>query len=260
VAGVNSESSLGPKNTKVEEIVLALEGAILSGELEPGAVLRQEQLSEEFAVSRTPIREALRALAALGLVTFEAHRGARVRSVSRAEIAETYLIRAELEGLAARLAAEHITPGQLAKLARAERRFAELTQLLRQAHDLDADAQALTSEWLMANDEFHDTLLEAAQAPLLAQMAASTRRLFHSHGLWWPSPTVERLYVANIEQHREILEALRLRDPKAGDLAKAHLLHARDLIDTLLQDADRAATSRTPGRSPSLIIRPRGRL
>ena len=59
------------ESTKADEIALIIEEAIVSGELPPGAVLRQEQLSERFAVSRTPVREALRRLAALGLVSFE---------------------------------------------------------------------------------------------------------------------------------------------------------------------------------------------
>ena len=63
-------------------------------------MLRQEQLSEQFAVSRTPIREALRRLAALGLVSFEPNRGVRVRTLSRQELCEAFLVRAELESLA----------------------------------------------------------------------------------------------------------------------------------------------------------------
>src|SRR5207245_3593241 len=57
-------------STKADDIALVIEEAIVSGELAPGTVLRQEQLSEQFKVSRTPIREALRRLAALGLVSF----------------------------------------------------------------------------------------------------------------------------------------------------------------------------------------------
>ena len=56
--------------TKADEIARVLENAILAGELPPGYLLRQEQLSEQFGVSRTPIREALRQIAALGLVSF----------------------------------------------------------------------------------------------------------------------------------------------------------------------------------------------
>ena len=64
--------------TKADDIALALEDDIVSGRIEAGTVLRQEQLSEQFAVSRTPIREALRRLAALGLVSFVPNRSVRV--------------------------------------------------------------------------------------------------------------------------------------------------------------------------------------
>ena len=65
------------ESTKADEIAVLIEEAIVSGELEPGSVLRQEQLSERFGVSRTPVREALRRLAALGLVSFVPNRGDR---------------------------------------------------------------------------------------------------------------------------------------------------------------------------------------
>ena len=83
--------------TKADDIALALEESIVSGEIPPGSVLRQEHLSEQFAVSRTPVREALRRLAALGLVTFEPNRGVRVRMLAREELREAFLVRAELE-------------------------------------------------------------------------------------------------------------------------------------------------------------------
>src|SRR6184192_4893144 len=97
------------ESTKADDIALVIEEAIVAGELEPGSVLRQEQLSERFGVSRTPIREALRRLAALGLVSFEPNRGVRVRALSRAELREAFLVRAELEGLATELAAPRMT-------------------------------------------------------------------------------------------------------------------------------------------------------
>jgi Transcriptional regulators len=63
-----------------------IEEAIVSGEFAPGTVLRQEQLSERFGVSRTPVREALRRVAALGLVQFVPNRGVRVRTLSHEEL------------------------------------------------------------------------------------------------------------------------------------------------------------------------------
>ena len=77
--------------TKADDIALALEEAIVSGEIPPGSTLRQEHLSDQFQVSRTPVREALRRLAALGLVTFEPNRGVRVRMLSLDDSQESVL-------------------------------------------------------------------------------------------------------------------------------------------------------------------------
>src|SRR3989440_12233548 len=118
-------------STKADEIALLLEDEIVSGAIEAGVVLRQEQLSERFGVSRTPIREALRRLAALGLVSFVPNRGVRVRLLSREELHEAFLVRAELEGLATELATPRMTADDLAALDAAEQRFAELTLELR---------------------------------------------------------------------------------------------------------------------------------
>src|SRR5918911_3134164 len=117
--------------TKADDIALVIEEAIVSGELAPGSVLRQEQLSEQLNVGRTPIREALRRLAALGLVDFVPNRGVRVRTISREELHEAFLVRAELEGLATELAATRMTPEDLEELDESEKRFAQISQDLR---------------------------------------------------------------------------------------------------------------------------------
>src|SRR5260370_25980939 len=112
--------------TKADDIALVIEEAIVAGELEPGTVLRQEQLSEQFNVSRTPIREALRRLAALGLVSFVPHRGVRVRTISREELHEAVMVRAQLEALATGVAAAQITAEDLVELEEAEQHFARV--------------------------------------------------------------------------------------------------------------------------------------
>src|SRR4051795_13053654 len=80
----------------------------LGGGVPSGTWLRQEALASEFGVSRTPIREALRKLQEAGLVELRPHRGALVRGLSPREIRDAYEVRAELEGLAAELAAARI--------------------------------------------------------------------------------------------------------------------------------------------------------
>ena len=97
--------------TKADEIAVAIEDEIISGELPPGVVLRQEQLSERFGVSRTPIREALRRLAATGLVSFTPNRGVWVRTISLDELRQAFLVRAELEALVTGLASPNMTRG-----------------------------------------------------------------------------------------------------------------------------------------------------
>ena len=114
-------------STKADDIAGILEDEIVGGAIPPGAVLRQETLSERFEVSRTPVREALRRLAALGLVSFEPNRGVRVRSISADELREAFLVRAELEALATEVATPKMTPDDLAEMDRIERRFGDLT-------------------------------------------------------------------------------------------------------------------------------------
>ena len=183
------------ETTKADDIALAIEEAIVSGELEPGTVLRQEQLSDRFAVSRTPVREALRRLAALGLVSFEANRGVRVRTVTREDLYEAFLVRAELEGLATELAAARMTEADLAELVTAEKRFHRLTEELR-AREPGRDRRTLTAEWVRANHAFHDVIYRVADAPYVERAAKNARRTFSGPAVWAPGgPEIDERYV-----------------------------------------------------------------
>ena len=164
-------------STKADDISLVIEEAIVSGELAPGTVLRQEQLSEQFDVSRTPIREALRKLAALGLVSFEPNRGVRVRTITREELREAFLVRAELESLATEAATANMTDDALDELDAAQKRFHRLTEEMR-AREPGRDRRNLTAEWVRANHAFHDVIYAAADLPLVEQLAKSARRTF----------------------------------------------------------------------------------
>ena len=119
------------ESTKADEIAYALEEAIVSGEIEPGSILRQESLSER--TRSRGLRSARRFAASRRLGSSSSCRtaGVRVRTLSREELREAFLVRAELESLATALAVPRFDEEGLAELEAAEQRFAELTAELR---------------------------------------------------------------------------------------------------------------------------------
>jgi DNA-binding GntR family transcriptional regulator len=220
---------------KADDIALALEEAIVSGEIPPGSVLRQEHLSEQFQVSRTPVREALRRLAALSLVTFEPNRGVRVRMLSRDEIREAFMARAELEGLATELATPRMTDEDLAALEEAERRFSAVTRALVEVSHAGRQDLELAREWLLANHAFHDVIYEAAQVPLIERMAKAARRTFLVKPVWATGADLDELYLKNDRQHRAIRDAIVARSPDgARVLAREHVLSSGRLLEAIL--------------------------
>ena len=222
-------------STKADDIALALERSIVSGDIAPGTVLRQEELSDRFSVSRTPIREALRRLAALGLVSFEPNRGVRVRTLSREELREAFLVRAELESLATEIAAAKMTEADLRELERAEDRFAALTDELRRGRTDDADRAELAARWVRANHAFHDIIYRVAAMPLIERLAKGSR--FSGSGVWAPADAgeLDELYRANESQHRAIIQALAARSAAgARSLAREHVLASGNLLERIL--------------------------
>jgi DNA-binding GntR family transcriptional regulator len=229
------------ESTKADEIALTIEEAIVSGELPPGAVLRQEQLSERFAVSRTPVREALRRLAALGLVSFEPNRGVRVRTLSREELREAFLVRAELESLATELAAPRMSEEDLEELEGAEAEFSHATEALRARSPDEGERWRLTSDWVRANHGFHDVIYRVADAPLVERLAKSARRSFSGHAVWAPGGSeTDALYDRNDREHRAIIAALRAANATgARALAREHVLHSYELLVHVLEQRPR---------------------
>jgi len=179
---------------------------IITLELEPLSVIDEQALKEDLGLGRTPIREALHRLAAERLVIIAPRRGMFVADISITDLAKIFEMRMVLEGFCARLAAERITPGQVAQM---EATLAALDEIPYG----DADA-------LMEIDErFHKMLYQAADNAFLAntlnRLHALSMRLWHL--------VLDRLADVQgaIEQHREITIAL-----KAGDGEKAqNLLH-----------------------------------
>src|SRR5262245_25746668 len=216
----------------VDRLAATLQARVLSGELPSGTRLRQEALAEEFGVSRTPIREALRKLQAAGLVELRPNRGALVRGLSPREIRDAYEVRAELEGLAARLAAGRIRHEQLDALHDAQREFREALErtVERRADGLDTSEDEI-ARWGLANDIFHQQIQEACGNDVLARTLAHLHRSFPRD----LSRTVLRENTAllreNVREHEEILDAIEERDGEAArELMVRHVQHAGRLV------------------------------
>lgn len=127
---------------------------ILTGEIPPGSVFSQTMLAQEIGVSTTPLREALRRLAAEGMVQLDSHRDARVTPLTAEEGRNLYVIRENLDPLAAELAATSRTPSDISKIEAALKRLTPLSN----STDLDA---------LTAHREFHRSIYLSSHNPLL---------------------------------------------------------------------------------------------
>lgn len=172
-----------------------LRQAIQQGYFEPGQKLDQHEIASLLNVSRSPVREALRTLAAEGLVKVYPHRGAVVAVLSLRELEEIFLVRAVLEGLGARLGAPKIDEERIDKLR-------STLEQLNKTSDLD--------DWLRLNREFHHTIYQADHRPRLLSLIQRLRSIAAPYiRQYITSP--EHLEAAQIG-HQRIFEACLNRD------------------------------------------------
>ena len=217
----------------VDRLATAIQARVLSGALARGARLPQGALAEEFGVSRTPVREALRKLQATGVVELVPNRGAIVRGPSARDIREAYVVRAELEGLAAELAATRISDDDLLRLREAEALFRRsVTSLIaRRRRRRSTPRWEDESAWVQANDLFHRTIFEAAANARLRAAIADLHRTFPRDLTWSALSGNSRLLEENVRQHAVILEAIERRDPAgARRLMVEHVRRAGELV------------------------------
>jgi DNA-binding GntR family transcriptional regulator len=196
-----------------------IRAAILDGSLPAGQRLKEDELAAQLDVSRTPVREALRKLAAEDLVVLEAKRGASVRSYDAAELDDLYRLRAVLEGYAARRAAERIQPKQLEALRKSCDRFRKLAER-KYVQPADLARENMT---------FHDGVLAAAEDERLAAMARSVIHLPLVYKAYvWFTPEQRR---ESARYHDEIVAALARHDgEKAARTMERHVREARDQL------------------------------
>jgi DNA-binding GntR family transcriptional regulator len=222
----------------VDRLASTIQARILSGEIPSHSRLRQATLAAEFGVSRTPVREALRKLQSTGVVVIEPHRGAVVRGTSPREVREAYLVRAELEGLAAELATVHITDDELARLHDAQdlfRRSIE-AEIERRRSGEDATVWSTGNDWERANNLFHEVIQHAGGNRRLVATIAYLHRSFPRHLTWAALSRSSHLLGENVEQHNRICAALERRDPPAARAEmSAHVRAAGELVAVLLE-------------------------
>jgi DNA-binding GntR family transcriptional regulator len=218
----------------VDRLAATLQARVLNGEIKTGTRLRQEALAREFGVSRTPIREALRQLQAIGIAQLEHNRGAVVRAPSARELREAYEVRAELEGLAAMLAASRISDEELARLRDAQQLFQRsITRLIerRRSRRRPEPNWRDDSEWVRGNDLFHQAIQEAAGNAQLLRTIADLHRNFPRALTWSALRESSQLLEENVSQHEAILDAIERGDaPAARELMIEHVRSAGDLI------------------------------
>jgi DNA-binding GntR family transcriptional regulator len=201
----------------VNQIVERIHDKIAVGELRPGDRLRQELLAEQFNVSRTPIREALRLLEAKGVISQEHRHSAVIRGPSTREVREIYQVRAELEGLAAELAAQWISDSQLQNLLDIHGKFVRSVKDLR-AYKADSNRGQrgllkASNTWIDTNNEFHALIQEASNNLRLRRVIDELYVGFISNVMYSSARGMDAHRMQqNINDHAEVLRALEKRD------------------------------------------------
>ena len=191
--------------SKSDLVTDALRELITDRQLSPGAPLRQRDLAEQFDVSYTPVREALRRLEAEGLVARDVHRGASVARTEPEELAENYRILAALEVLAGTLAVPKISDDDIA----------EIEDLYQQVAACDPGEERLAE----LNRRFHFRIYECARSPMLLLLMRLLWRSFPA------GPQAGRPHAESVHQHAQLIEALKRRDQdRVAAVIREHVL------------------------------------
>ncbi len=188
---------------------------ILEHQVPPGGKLNEIELAAALGISRTPVREALNRLGKEGFVEIFPQRGAFVIQYSPKDVHELFLIRENLEGLAAGLAAERVTDRDLTRLESCIRGFKEPYQ--------KRDVQRYARQ----DFRFHQTIVQMSDAGRLINLISTLLDQIRIFRLT-PIGLSDQMKSALIE-HQELLDALRRRDPEEADRRmRQHIRHVRD--------------------------------
>ena len=214
-----------------EQVARKLRTMLVEGRIAAGAKLNERELSERLQVSRTPLREAIRQLAAEGLVELLPHRGAVAIELGEAEVRHSFELMAALEGLSGELAAQRITEPEL--------------QAIRALHFemMAAFTRRDLSAYYRLNAQIHAAINAAAKNPVLARTYAQTNTRLQA--LRFRSNQDERKWKRAVREHSQMIDAL-----AAGDAAGlrllliTHLNNKRDVVLEMMRAGTLAMTSK----------------
>ena len=197
-----ASKSLAPRPL-YEEVAELLRQRIFKRELEPGNWIDELKIAEEYGISRTPLREALKVLAAEGLVTMKVRRGAYVTEVSKSDLADVYHLLSLLESDAAGVVATKATDAELA----------ELQTLHQELEEAAKPGKANTDQFFALNEQFHMRLLAIANNRWRDQMVADLRKVMklNRHNSLLKTGRIGE----SLAEHRAIMAALLARDAQA---------------------------------------------
>ena len=190
-----------PRNLKqralYEEVAELLRQRIFSRELSPGSWIDELRLAEEYGISRTPLREALKVLATEGLITMKVRRGAYVTEVNEKDLTDVYHLLGLLESDAAAVVAASATDAQI--------------RVLQTLHDQLEKAAGSRERFFVINEQFHMRLLEIADNRWRDQLVADLRKVMklNRHNSLLKSGRMAE----SLAEHRALMQALALRDP-----------------------------------------------
>lgn len=205
-----------------DELVERLREIMAEGELDAGQKVPERELCERLGVSRTPLREALKVLAADGLITLIPNRGAVVKQLTRAELEDLFPVMGALEALSGELACNRITGAEIRQIERVHNRMI--------VHYQEADLPG----YFQCNRKIHEQILEAARNQTLSgQYHLLAIRLRRARYMANISPA---RWSKAVEEHEEMLSALKARDGKR--LAGILKLHLAGKFDAVLTQMD----------------------
>jgi len=203
-----------------EQVAEQLRSRIFAHQLVPGSWIDEQALAVEYGISRTPMREALKVLAAEGLVELRPRRGCYVTELSEGDLDDIFPVIALLEGRAAFEAAQMASDADLGRLRAVHGRLEEHA------------ASANTDAFFEANQEFHQAVQDLAGNRWLSQLIDDTRRMLKLTRR--DSLRLEGRLKQSLAEHRAILKAIEARDANAaGSLMQAHLLSGRAALAKL---------------------------